>query len=150
MRLRSILATLTALLLLTISCVASACETTCAVQALGGGCHHAMAFASKNSRHPESSMAGMSNCGMIAKDGTARVAPGVLLANGACNQQVCEQPPTILPNKDGVTAQLITIQHVVILAHILFVPETVSVFRTPEAPPLRAPLLISLQSILRV
>ena len=150
MRLRSTLATLTALLLLTISCVASACETTCAVKALGGGCHHSRAFDSKNSRQSESSMAGMPNCDMAARDAASKVSPAVVLANGACSHQVCEQPPTALSNEDGVAAQLAAMQHIVILAQILFVPDTVSVFRTLEAPPLRVPMLVSLQSILRV
>ena len=152
MRLRSTLATLTALLMLTISCVASSCEATCAARTLGGGCHHAASSASKSETQASQSMPGMSDCGMTAKDATLKGSPELLLSNSACSHQVCEQPPTIVLNENRLSAQRIATHHAVILAYAFFAsePETVTDLRTPETPPLRTTLLVSLQSTLRV
>jgi hypothetical protein len=149
MRLRSTFAMLTVFLLFTISCVASACDATCAAKALGGGCHHAISSAPSRGKQIKQSMSGMSGCGMAAKD-ASKVLDELVLSDGACSHQVCEQAPTIIPSENGLSARQIATRQVVILANVFFGPETVTTFRTSETPPLRAPLLVSLQSILRV
>ena len=149
MRLKSTLATLTALLLLAISCVASACEATCDLQAVGRGCHHASPSASSETK-PNQQMAGISHCGMAVDNAASKVASGILQANTSCSHQVCAQSPTIMTHEDELAAQLVQSQSVIIPARTLPAPLITSIFRTAETPPLRAPLLISLQTIIRV
>lgn len=153
MRLRSTFAMLTALLLLTISYVASACEATCDVKALGGGCHHSGSSAPTEEKQANHATSGMPSCDMATvEDGASKAPPEVVLSTGACCHQVCEQAPTVVPNETGISAQLIAAHQTAILAYVFFVskPEILTDFRTPETPPLRTALLASLQSTLRV
>ncbi len=89
MRFRSILASFIAVLLLSIACVANACETSCDLKALGSGCHHASGVSAA------SSMAGMHNSGMDKGHHSAQIQ-----AKDECKHAVCEQQPqTVASNK---------------------------------------------------
>jgi hypothetical protein len=152
MRYRSTFAMLTVLLLLTISCVASACETTCAANALGGQCHHAISPAAKSEMKSNPSMSGMSDCDATSKDIASKTSSKLLLTNPVCSHQVCEQSPTIVPNEIGLSAKRITANQTVFLAYFLFrsEPERIANFRTIETQPLRTSLLVFFQSTLRI
>ncbi len=140
MRLRSVLAGLVAVLLLSISCVANACETSCDLKALGSGCHHV----SKASATP--AMAGMPDCGMDKSHHSAQVQ-----ANDQCKHSVCEQQPqtgtrdlTVLHARSLTTLQ-------VLVTVLVFPVNTLKVRIEPaNTASSRVPLLVALQTTLRV
>ncbi len=140
MRFRSILASLVAVLLLSISCVANACETSCDLKALGSGCHHV------SSASAAPAMAGMHDCGMDKSHHSAQVQ-----ANGQCKHSVCEQQPQTVASDRTMhnVRSLATLQALVTV--LVFPVSTLNVGIEPAntAPP-RAPLLIALQTTLRV
>lgn len=140
MRLKTIMATLLAVLLLTGSSMASACAVSCDLEALGSHCQASSMKASM-------AAGGMTHCGMaVAKN------PAVSLANRDACTHVCEQQPQTVRNDQGMAAvQVVSLQHAVILAVLVYpAGRKVSLLRHAETPPLRTALLVSLQSNLRI
>jgi len=76
--------------------------------------------------------------------------PSVIVqSNSACNHMVCEQP--VLANTEySISAQLIPPQYAAIPTLTLPMSELFSIFKSAETPPHRAPLLVSLQTTLRI
>ncbi len=74
------------------------------------------------------------------------------LNDSACHHSICAQQPQLLDsNQQQAALQTITVQHVLVIAVLAYPPVTEPTeVRLFESPPLRAPLLVSLQSILRV
>ncbi len=140
MRLRAILASLVAVLLLSISCVASSCETSCDLKALGYGCHNASPASAA------SPMAGMHDSGMDNDYHSAQVQ-----ANHQCKHAVCvQQPQTVASDLTVLHAKsLATLRALV--AVLVFPLSTLDVRIEPanSAPP-RVPLLVAFQTTLRV
>jgi hypothetical protein len=71
----------------------------------------------------------------------------------SCGSSVCEQPPqAVIGNEEVIATHLATMQHAAALVTALFlpVPKGSSRWRIGEATQLRAPLLVSLQTIIRV
>lgn len=140
MRLRPTLASLVAVLLLSIPCMANACGTSCDLSALGICCHHA----SNESGAP--AMAGMHDCGMDMSRQSVQVH-----ADDNCKHFVCEQQPQTVANDQAVlhARSLATVQAV--LTVLVFHVSTLNVRIEPaSSAPLRVPLLITLQMTLRV
>lgn len=140
MRFRSILAGLVLVLLLSISCVASACEISCDSKALGSGCHHV------SSASAAPAVAGMTDCGMGKSHHFAQVH-----ANDQCKHAVCEQQPQTVESDQTVlhTRSITTLQALV----TIFVSSvsTLHVWIEPaNTASSRVPLLVALQMTLRV
>ncbi len=150
---RATLATL--ILLLSVSCVASACEASCDLKVLGAGCHHAGATASGGNHLLEHAQAGMSrmhDCGMNVAESPAKSPACSMVDASPCEHSVCEQQPQALARdkKAGETGQS-TIQLAAIIVALAFpMPEQVSRRQASKPPLFRAPLLISLQTLIRV
>jgi hypothetical protein len=135
MRSRSILASLVAVLLLSISCVANACETSCDLKAVGSGCHHASGTKAK-----------MPGCGMNMSPNSAQIH-----ANHQCRQSVCEQQPQkVVTDQTVLHAQALVTLHAFIT--ILFFPGSMLDVRIEpaNASMSRVAFLIALQTTLRV
>lgn len=140
MRPKTILTMLLAVLLLTGSSMASACAAACDLHAFSSHCHTPRTKASMAAR-------GMTDCGMVKGEN-----PAVSMANRNACTHVCEQQPQAVRNDHGMAAvQVISLQHAVILAVLVYPPlRKVSLLRHAETPPLRTGLLVSLQSNLRI
>ena len=147
MRLRAALATLTAVLLLTISCAASACSASCDAMAVGGGCSHSQSAASgERAGHP---MSGMSHREMTGPDDMADLAM-VMLSSSSCTHHVCELAPTLLRSDDGDAQLLVAIQPASLSTQSISVPEMESQIEAVGTPPLRSRLVAALQTTLRI
>lgn len=150
MRLRAALATLTAVLLLTISCAASACSASCAAMALGSGCSHGShSQTAARSKHTGHSMAGMSHGDMAGSYNMAEL-PMVMLPNAGCIQHVCELAPTLLRSDYGGVQLLVAIQPMSLSTQAIFTPETEPQIEAVGTPPLRSRLVVALQTTLRI
>jgi hypothetical protein len=71
----------------------------------------------------------------------------------SCGSSVCQQPPqAVIGSEEAIATHLATMQHAAVLITALFlpVPKDSSRWRIREATQLRAPLLVSLQTIIRV
>lgn len=147
MRFRAIVGMSVAVLLLSVSCVASACETSCALKALAPGCHDAGGGAVTAAHPGPDLMPGMGHCGM-AKG----IQAPVLQADAVCNHSsVCEQPAqTIGDSEAGRPAQLISTAHAGVTAFALPVEQRRSRSEPADRSTSRAPLLVALQTNLRV
>lgn len=151
MRLRATLATLTAVLLLSISCVASVCETSCVLKVLETDCHYAATTTVSTSLQKGTpQMTGMDDCGMASADHSVKPPSATVQSNGTCSHMVCAQPPVLANNEYSTSAQLISTQYAAIPTLTLPVSELFSIFENTEAPPHRAPSLVSLQTTLRI
>lgn len=149
MRLSATLATLTAVLLLSISCVASVCQTSCVLKTLETACDYTATTASSPHQKTTSHMPGMDDCGMASTDHAVKVPSVIVQSNTACNHMVCEQP-VLANNEYGISAQLILPQYAAIPTLTLPMSELFSIVKNTETPPHRAPLLVSLQTTLRI
>lgn len=140
MRLKTILATLLAVLLLTGSSMASACAVSCDLEAFGSHCH---ASSTKTSVAAQ----GMTDCGMVMGKN-----PAVSRADSNACTHVCEQQPQAARNDHGIAAlRGVSLQQALVLAVLVYPPAREgSLLRHPETPPLRSPLLVALQSNLRI
>lgn len=155
MGLRATLATLIAVLLLAFSCVASACEASCNLKVLGPGCHHAGATASSSNhllKHAGVGMSGMHDCGMNIADSSAKSPACSMVGESPCEHSVCEQPVQALASdKEASATMMATVQQAAILTVLPFrIPEQVSQWQPSKPPLFRAPLLVSLQTLIRV
>jgi hypothetical protein len=148
MRLRATLATLTAVLLLSIPCVASVCETSCVLKVLEADCHYPATAASHKKATPQKT--GMDDCGMASTDHTVKAPSASVRSNSACNHMVCPQPSVLANNEYSTSVQLISAQYATIPNLTLPVSDWGSIFENTEAPPHRAPSLVSLQTTLRI
>ena len=150
MRLRAALATLTAVLLLTISCAASACSASCAAMALGSGCPHGSAsHASVSGGHSGHQMSDMSHREMTGPNDMADLAI-VMLSSSLCTQHVCELAPTLLRSDYGGAQLLEAIQPMFPSSHAFFAPEMEPQIEAVGHPPLRSRLVVALQTTLRI
>ncbi len=150
MRLRAALATLTAVLLLTISCAASACSASCAAMALGSGCSHGSAsHESASSEHSGHQMSGMSHREMTGPNDMA-VLPMVTLSSSSCIQHVCELAPTLLRSDYGGAQLLAATQPMFLSTQAFFTPEMEPQIEAVGTPPLRSRLVVALQTTLRI
>ena len=71
----------------------------------------------------------------------------------SCRNSVCKQPPqAVIGNEEAIATHLATMQHAAVLVTALFLPapKDSSRPRISEATQLRVPLLVSLQTIIRV
>jgi hypothetical protein len=155
MMLRGPLATLMAFLLLTFSCVASACETSCDLKVLGSACHHAGAIASGSNhrlKHSGAGMSGMHDCGMSIADSSAKSPACVMVGESRCGHSVCEEPVQALASdKEASATMMATVQQAAIFTVLpCRIPEQVSRWQPSKPPLFRAPLLVSLQTLIRV
>jgi hypothetical protein len=141
MRPKSIVATLIAVLMLSLSCAASACEMSCDLKVIGLGCHHAGLRVPAAQPHSE-----MRGCGM---NSTVVTHIFGVTQNSLCTHAVCEQPQAASNEADVM--HLVSVQQMVILSVLAFPTPLHSLALQPaETPPLRPPLLVSLQTIIRV
>ncbi len=155
MRFRATLAILIAVLLLSFSCVASACEASCDLKVLGSGCHHAGASVSGNNhllKHAGAGMSGMHDCGMNIADSSAKSDVFAMVDASSCAHSICEQQlQAFASDKEANTSGMATTQQAAIIAVLAFpMPEQVSRWQPSKPPLLRAPLLVSLQTLIRV
>jgi len=132
MRFRSMVAGLVAVLLLSISCVASACEASCYQEAADTGCHGQSPAVSAPA------MTGMHDGGMNLRSET-------------CAHRVCEQQPQVVESEQAATnfgslATLHAFIAVLVSAESL---ESIRIAPSDTSPP-RVPFLIALQTTLRV
>jgi hypothetical protein len=137
MQWRATLAIWIAVLLLSVSCSASACELSCDLMARGSGCHHAAGATEVAATH----------CGELAKPGSDSIT-----TLHRCKHVVCKTlPPAIAGDRIEGAPERIDAQQAVTAALVVVVPLHVSsAEHFAEAPPLRAPLLVCLQTTLRV
>jgi hypothetical protein len=140
MRSKPILASFIPILLLLISCVANACETSCDLMALESGCHHASSAA------VAISMAGMHSCGINLSKRSAQIH-----TNDQCEHAVCEQQPQIVTGDQRVLHSRLLSAHQALTTVLLLPVNTLNARIEPAntAPP-RPPLLMALQTTLRV
>lgn len=140
MRFRAILAGLVAVLLLSISCVANACEISCNVKAFGPGCH------TSSNATTSPAMAGMPDRGMDVSVHSARVQ-----ANDLCKHSVCEQQAQAVAS-DKTVLHARSLAKLQALISVLVFPVSGLHVRIESAntAPQRAPLLVALQTALRV
>lgn len=149
MRLRAALATVTAVLLLTISCAASACSASCAAMALGSGCSGSASHASASGERSGHQMSGMSHRGMPGPNDMADL-PMVTLSSSSCIQHVCELAPTLLRSDYGGVQLLVATQPMSLSTQAMLTPEIESQIEAVGTPPLRSRLVVALQTTLRI
>lgn len=149
MRLRAALATLTAVLLLTISCAASACAASCAAMALGSGCSGSASHTNASVELSGHQMYGMSHRVMTGPKGIANLAM-VMPSSSSCIQHVCELTPTLLRSDYGGVQLLVAIQPMSLSTQAIFTPETEPQIEAVGTPPLRSRLVVALQTTLRI
>ena len=150
MRLRSALATLTAILLLTISCAASVCSVSCGAMAVGGGCSHGShSQAAASGMLPGHPMSGMSHREMAGPNDMADLTM-VMPSSSSCAQHVCELAPTLLRSDSGGAQLLVAIQPASLSAQAILAPEMESQIEIAGTPPLRSHLVVALQTTLRI
>ncbi len=149
MRLRAALATLTAFILLTISCAASACSVSCAAMALGSRCSGSASHASASGERSGHQMSGMSHRDMTGPIDMADL-PMVTLSSGSCIQHFCELAPTLLRNDYGGAQLLIAAQPMFPSTQAFFAPEMEPQTEAVGTPPLRSRLVVALQTTLRI
>lgn len=81
----------------------------------------------------------------------AAIAKADTVTTTSCDHAVCEHQPQALANeKNSGATQVLSLQHVVILATLASPPLKHSVVRASETPPFRPDLLVFLQTTLRV
>ena len=134
------LATLMAFLMLSISCVASACEVSCDLRILGPGCH------SSARGGAESAIDGMHECNMAKNDGSTHAqAPDV------CSHAICDQQPQVAGSDPaGLPAPPSAMEHRAIAEHS---PRTLNInarIAVVDTSPSRALFLVALQTTFRV
>lgn len=141
MRPKAIVATVIAVLMLSLSCAASACEMSCDLKVLGPACHHGGLSVAAAAPHSGMRGCGMNSAAMTHIFGVAQ--------KSRCTHSVCEQPQAASMEADVMP--LASVQQMVILSVLAF-PAPVHSFgvESAETPPLRAPLLVCLQTIIRV
>jgi len=138
MQWRATLATLIAVLLLSVSCSASACEISCDLMARGSGCHHAAGA---------TTVAAMHHCDEMTKQGSGSIAPVQ-----PCMHAVCKTlPPAVASDRVGIAPERLAAPLAILVSMLAVAPPHGSLAAPMAgAPPLRAPLLVSLQTTLRV
>jgi hypothetical protein len=141
MRMRGVVATLMAFVLLSVTCVASACEMSCNLKMAGSGCEHTA------SRHSLSSQ----SVHNMSPDNMAATPKADSVQSTSCDRAVCEHHPQALANeKNSSATQVLSLQQIFLLATFASPPLEQSVSRVSETPPLRSDLLVFLQTTLRV
>jgi len=152
MRFRAAISTVMSVVLLVSSCVALGCQISCDLKMYGSSCHHAGAFHAAH-RQADHQMTGMRHCGMESAGSSAvqSLTCGVVYAN-SCTHFACEQQPqNFTTGSDGIATQFMATQPGVLVAFPTSpVADRPSQWQAHETPPFRAPLLVSLQSIIRV
>lgn len=148
MRLRTILASLMAVVLLSLSCAASACAVNCDAMGISHTCSHTpRANAQADSSH--SSMSGMQHCSMkMQRDSQETV--HLKLQTAACSHHVCAEQPVILTDETGAAAHPIQLNQTATPLSSVITADLIETSRISETPPLRSPSLIALQSTLRI
>ena len=133
-------ATLMALLMLSISCVGSVCEASCDLRILGLECH------STARGGTASSIDGMHECGMAKNDGSAHVRAQDVCSHAICNQQpqVAGSDPVSLPAPQYAT------EHLAIAEPSLPTLKINARIASVDTSPSRALFLVALQTTLRV
>ncbi len=124
---RATLATMIAVLLLSVSCFASACEASCELKVFGPGCHQAGATASGGNhllKHAQAGMSGMHDCGMNVADSSAKSPACSMVGASPCKHAICEQPVQALASdKEASATMMARVQQAAILAVLAF-PDT--------------------------
>jgi hypothetical protein len=151
MRFRATLASLLAVLLVSVSCVASACEVSCDLKTRVACCHSGSA-AQTHSGRSDTQMATMKHCAMTASDRSTQPPNSATVeAFQSCQHHVCmcsRQPA--LPNEVVAAAHPIVSQNAA-TSMLPFVSSAgSSQILTSAAPPRRTSSLVSLFTILRV
>ena len=139
MRLRGILATLLAVLLLSVTAGASACEMSCGLKMAMSGCGHTASGYSLSSHSMQNMSRGNEAAAAKAHSTTS------------CAHIVCEHPPQALVNEQRSGAvQMLSLLQVVVLATLALPAHAHAFVHASETPPLRSSLLVFLQNTLRV
>ena len=149
MRMQKQLAMILTVLLLSISCLSSACQMSCDLHSRMAICHRESVSLSKATQtSSEDEMVGMKDCGMRkASTGSSDV-----LSSGAsdCAHQVCAESPAIPEPAASFSAHLAPI-HVIVVALLFGVaPAMEPSFSRPETPPFIPLSPVALHTTLRV
>ena len=149
MRFKATLASLLAVLLVSVSCVASACEVSCDLKTRVACCHSGSA-AQTHSGRSDAQMATMKHCAMTASDRSTQPPNSATVeAFQSCQHCVCSQQPA-LPNEVVAAAHPIVSQNAATSMLPFVSPAGSSQVLTSAAPPRRTSSLVSLYTILRV
>jgi hypothetical protein len=154
MRSKAALAILVAVVLLSISCVASACEISCGLRMCDPGCCDAAGSTYQSShRYVAHPRAEMQDCGMKSAGASAARSLAVAGVHATpCAHATCGQEPAAMARNAGeVASRFPALQRAMLLTVLKFTePDRSSRRQVYETPPTRALFLISLQSTIRV
>jgi hypothetical protein len=140
MRVRVILASLMAVLLLSLSYVSSTCAISCDLMEMTQS-HLKGARTSAPSAMPDCSM---------NEDQGVQEAASITMQSPACNHHVCVEQPVVLKNLTEIATHLIPVSNTTMQVATPTGTNASKRFRASETPPLRSPSLIALQTTLRV
>ena len=147
MRFRATLASLLAVILLSFSSLASACEIHCDRASQGASCHSAAAHSSHQSTNSMSAMPGMGGSQV------AEAIPGFPVVSGAtqsCLHHICAQQPVLLESEAQAFTSLYLSHQVPLLYSMpqeYAVPSGIVPVRGP--PPIQRASPVSLHTTLR-
>lgn len=144
MRLRMTLVSALAVFLLSVSCVSSACDLSCALKSLGRSCHGAVRAEDKNQ------MASMEHCLMVEQTRQTRSRLAVVGAAGSCQHCTCQQQPALISAKSEAATNLVLIQNASSIMAAVLPAVLDSKFFISGASPLRTLSHPSLHIALRV
>ncbi len=147
MRLRATCALLLAAILLSVTCVSSACETSCGLEKAGAGCRNAGQSPTKH-EHSARQMTGMRDCAMAKPDRLQNAE--VAQITSPCDYSPCSSQAQVTVSEEGASAMELAPAYPTLIPATLIRPMSESYSKHIQSPPLRSPLLVSLQIAIRV
>lgn len=140
---RATVASLLAVMVLSIASLASVCEIQCDLKEIGSGCpHHGLLAHGAHEANAVHSMPGMQK---------EMAAQAVQAIYSGCDHEGCAQQPALITRRNAVAVSGMQIYHpVVLLAAILMPADCRDVSRVLGSPPREGPSPVTLHTTLRV
>lgn len=144
MRLRATLATLLTFVLMSTSCFASACHLACSLKISGPTCHPSDSSMMGNPRSHE--------CPMHPHRASDRATATDVKSPETCSSPACAQQAQAIEADQSESSAPMAWTLTAVVAPLISLPtQTYAIeHRLPETPPLRPPVLVSLQTTLRI
>lgn len=149
MQVKATFAGLLAVFLLSISCVASACEVSCDLESFGLT-RQASHRIEPHSDVVHSPMAGMRHCAMGKSHLPTKADSASIGALDYCHSHGCEDQLVALSDESTASTHLASSEYTAFLIISVLQPALGSQFHISETPPLRTPSCLSVYTILRV
>ena len=140
------LATMLAMILLSVSYASSACEIQCDLRSLQNSCHGAHPAGSLSNPSAQSQMAGMPHCGM---DKAHPQDFSISIASGGCHQTLCIDQAAIPIGKRAASSDLVLHRQMQTLLFPAPAPTFDPFSRVFEKRPHRIPSPVSLHTTIR-